>query len=69
MQMIQKKIHYWAHTLKGSLAFVKAEYGVKLATQICETAKANKIQGTIFPTTELDEYLKTISVEIDKINT
>src|SRR3990167_7907190 len=34
-----KSLHYWAHTLKGSLAFIKAEDGVNLAKALCDEVK------------------------------
>lgn len=62
-----KALHYWAHTLKGSLSFIKAEDGVSLSKEICEAAMAKEVAKTTEPTKKLKEYLKTIHNEIEKI--
>jgi CheY-like chemotaxis protein len=62
-----KQLHYWAHTLKGSLGFIKATDGVELAKKVCEKAKAGKVEGTEEPVKKLKDYIKKVYTEVDKV--
>lgn len=68
-----ESLHYWAHTLKGSLAFIKAEDGVAIAKEICEEAKKGGVEKTKKPLIQLKEYLdllrKNLEEFISKIKT